>query len=462
MAQLVNSVVEELSAKPYLWAGIGLTSTLFVLDSLYLSYRELSSCYNGKGVPTELQGKMSHEQLVKAREYKRDTMTYGLYHSTWSHVISTTMLIMGWLPFLWKSSESVVTACNLPLSPISQTIAFFVLSNVVDIATELPWTIYHTFVLEAKHGFNKQTPWFFFKDQVKSFLLNNALTAVFISALLYIIDWAGANFFFYVWVFVFGFSLLMMTLYPDFIAPLFDTFTELPTGPLRDSIETLAASLQFPLKKLYLVANSVRSSHSNAYFFGWGNNKRIVLFDTLLSKDLKPESDDKDGDKDDKDDKDDKEDGPQGCNVEEITAVLAHELGHWSHGHVMQMFAIQQSYMLLMFYLFQQLNTTEAIYVDYGFTEDKPVVMGLLIIFGYLLSPLSTVFGLGITLLIRKNEFQADRFAAQQGRAESLQAALIKLSTDNKSYPYHDWLHSTIHRSHPPLLERLEALKKMQ
>ena len=165
---------------------------------------------------------------------------------------------------------------------IYRSMMFIFLMNIFNTIIGLPFSIYSTFVLEEKHGFNQQTAWFYTKDQIKKFIISQIITMPMIAAVIKIVYWGGEFFFIYLWAFVVGFTLFMMIIYPEFIAPLFDKYTPLPDGDLRTQIEKLAASIQFPLYKLFVVEGSKRSSHSNAYFYGFFKFKRIVLFDTLL------------------------------------------------------------------------------------------------------------------------------------------------------------------------------------
>ncbi|CAL1273872.1 unnamed protein product [Larinioides sclopetarius] len=225
-----------------------------------------------------------------------------------------------------------------------------------------------------------------------------------------------------------------MTVYADFIAPLFDKFTPLPEGTLRTRIEELAKSISFPLKKLYVVEGSKRSSHSNAYFYGFYKNKRIVLFDTLIKT---------------------------GCNNDEILAVLAHELGHWKLNHVLKNLIIAQVNLFLCFAVFALLFKNSSLYAAFGFHDQQPVIVGLVVIFQYVFSPYNEVLSFLMTALSRRFEFQADAFAKVLNKAADLRSALIKLNRDNLGFPVYDWLYSTWHHSHPPLLERIHALGKL-
>lgn len=278
-----------------------------------------------------------------------------------------------------------------------------------------------------------------------------------VAAIIKIIQWGGDYFFVYLWGFVVLFTLFMMIIYPEFIAPLFDRYTPLPDGELRKQIEALAASIHFPLYKLFVVEGSKRSSHSNAYFYGFFNFKRIVLFDTLLVKEERDKIKEKKEDEEPKEE-DDKED-TKGCSNEEILAVLGHELGHWSLNHVLKNILISQVHIFMMFALFAYLYQLQMLYTAFGFPNEKPILIGLMIILQFITAPYNAVLDFAMTVLSRRFEFQADSFAKGLGKAKQLKTALIKLNLDNLGFPVFDWLYSAWHHSHPPLMERMAALE---
>ncbi|RWS19350.1 CAAX prenyl protease 1-like protein, partial [Leptotrombidium deliense] len=253
-----------------------------------------------------------------------------------------------------------------------------------------------------------------------------------------------------------------MTVYADYIAPLFDKFVPVPEGELRTKIEALASSLDFPLKKLYIVEGSKRSSHSNAYLYGFHNNKRIVLFDTLIEGyKPSPDSNEENEETDKKTDGDKPKSKKQGCTTNEIVAVLAHELGHWKLSHVLKNIIIMEVNMFFSFMVFGLLYENPVVYSAFGFNNERPVFIGLLIIFQYIFSPYNEVLNFLMTCLSRRFEFAADAFAKHLNKASDLRSALIKLNADNLSFPIYDWLYSAWHHSHPPLLERIHALGKI-
>jgi STE24 endopeptidase len=417
----------------------------------------------------------------------------------------TVILILFGMEFLWRKSADVMAHFGYNSEyEIIQSLVFTVLAMVYSTITSLPWSLYSTFVIEERHGFNKQTIGFFFKDMAKKFAVTLVIALPITAILLYIIKIGGTYFFIYAWIFVLVISLLLITVYADYIAPLFDTFTPLPDGTLRTRIEQLAASIDFPLRKLYVVEGSKRSSHSNAYFYGFHKNKRIVLFDTLLEG-YKPaasttttvtsdqtRTDSTTNEKCSEDTQDNKvisheekcvdvscedihkkdsqkvvsdektkTDRKIGCSNEEVLAVLAHELGHWKLNHNLKNLVIGQVNTFLCFLMFALLMNQHAVYVAFGF-ESQPTLIGLLIIFQFIFSPYNELLSFCMTVLSRRFEFAADAFALQLGHAPALRSALIKLNRDNLGFPLSDWLYSTWHYSHPPLLERLAALDKTE
>ncbi|VDP82850.1 unnamed protein product [Schistosoma mattheei] len=248
-----------------------------------------------------------------------------------------------------------------------------------------------------------------------------------------------------------------MFVYPEFIAPLFDRYEPLPDGSLKTKIETLAASIKFPLKKLLVVEGSRRSAHSNAYFYGFGKNKRIVIFDTLIRGFKFPNKNEDLAKQETKNDSD-----QRGCAVdEEILSVIAHELGHWKLGHTIYNLFIGKANLLMLFVIFGLLMDVDDLFISFGFkSDDTPVILRLFIIFQYIFSPYNTVMDFLMTVLSRKFEFQADAFAAKLGYKQYLKSALVILLKDNLSFPVCDWLYSMFNHSHPPLLERLSAIDK--
>lgn len=434
---------------------------------LYLSLRQHAMYSSNECVPSELTGKLSKATFTKARLYGWDKSSFGIVKGAYSTVLGTLFVLLNGFEFFWTLSRQVNGSLGLDSDcEILNSMMFMLLTNCVSTIADLPFSIYGTFVLEEKHGFNKQTAGFYIKDRIKKFLVSQAISLPLIAAIVWIVHWGGDLFFLYLWLFTTVVILLLMTVYPDYIAPLFDKYTPLPDGELRSAIEKLAQSVGFPLYKLYVVEGSKRSVHSNAYFYGFFKNKRIVLFDTLLADYSKPaeEGEEKLLEKDGESEKSAEEEKPaeekKGCSNEEVLAVLAHELGHWQLNHVAKNIVIMQINLFLMFAAFGFMVQYEPMYRSFGFYDEKPVLVGMVIVLQYFFAPYNALLGFLLTMLSRRFEFQADEFAVKLGRAEQLGAALIKLNKDNLDFPIYDWLYSSWHHSHPTLLQRLDVLRK--
>ncbi|RLN60604.1 hypothetical protein BBJ29_005825 [Phytophthora kernoviae] len=342
----------------------------------------------------------------KSRAYGLDKSTFGFIHGAYNQLEATVFLLLGYLPFMWTISGQTLVAVGLDAdNEIYRALMLLTLTTTLGL---------------------------FFMDKIKSFLLFIVIGFPVTAALIYVIRWGGEYFYMYVWAFLFVFSVIMMTLYPVLIMPLFNKFTPLEEGELRTRIEALAASLNFPLTKLFVTDGSKRSSHSNAYFFGFFKSKRIVLFDTLLEQ----------------------------ATHDEIVAVLGHELGHWKLWHTAQGFVIQQAYILASFYVFGLCMNDAELFVSFGFAGDsaKPVIIGFLLFSQTMWAPVEHVLSFLITLNTRKNEFQADAFAVDLGHDIALKSGLTKLAIENLSNMNPDKLYSAYHYSHPPLVERLNAI----
>ncbi|XP_073725526.1 CAAX prenyl protease 1 homolog [Misgurnus anguillicaudatus] len=439
--------------------------TVYIWEA-YLAYRQRKIYRTTMHVPTELGKIMDSETFEKSRLYQLDKSNFGFWSGLYSETEGTLILLLGGIPFLWKVSGNFTAHFGFgPEYEISQSLMFLMLATLFSAFTGLPWSLYNTFVIEEKHGFNQQTLSFFLKDAVKKFAVTQCILLPVTSLLLYIIKIGGDYFFIYAWLFTLVVSLILVTIYADYIAPLFDKFTPLPDGELKSEIESMSKSINFPLTKVYVVEGSKRSSHSNAYFYGFFKNKRIVLFDTLL-EDYSPlnqtggtesgtgEESDVAGNESKSKPKNKK----QGCSNPEVLAVLGHELGHWKLGHTVKNIVISQMNSFLCFFLFAVLIGRKELFMAFGFHDCQPTLIGLMIIFQFIFSPYNELLSFCLTVLSRRFEFQADAFARNMGRSSELYSALIKLNKDNLGFPVADWLFSMWHYSHPPLLERLRAL----
>jgi len=247
----------------------------------------------------------------------------------------------------------------------------------------------------------------------------------------------GEHFYIYMWAFMFFFSVFMMTIVPVVIMPLFNKYEPLEDGSLKTRIHELAGQISYPLKKLFVMDGSKRSSHSNAFMFGFGSNKRIVLFDTLLDQ----------------------------VSHNEILAILGHELGHWKLGDTLTNFAVTQVYFGVAFYFFSQCYASKDLYAAFGFdstTSDVPTIIALLLFFQTLWAPVDKVLSFVLTIFSRQCEFAADRFSVDLDMSQDLQSGLCKIHLENLGAMCPDSLYSTYHYSHPPLVERLSAMMALE
>ncbi|CAN6244986.1 unnamed protein product [Urochloa humidicola] len=415
-------------ARPYLEAVLGCMILVYIFET-YLRIRQ-HRALKLPTLPKPLLGVISDEKFKRSRDYTLDRSYFRFVYEAVTILMDLAILYFKALPWLWKISGELVTKVGLNAeNEIIHALAFLAGAGVWLEITDLPFSLYSTFVIEAQHGFNKQSIWLFVRDMVKEILLSIILGTPVVAAIIYIVQIGGRYLVIYLWGFMFVLALLTMTIYPIVIAPLFNKFTPLPEGVLREKIEMLAASLKFPLKKLFVVDGSTRSSHSNAYMYGFFNNKRIVLYDTLI----------------------------QQCNEDEIVSVIAHELGHWKLNHVLYSFLAGQLLMFLQFGGYALVRNSKDLFKSFGF-NDQPIIIGL-IIFQYAIMPLQQLLNFCFNLVSRAFEYQADAFAKNLGYASQLRAALIKLQEENLSAMNTDPWFSAYHYSHPPLVERLRALE---
>ncbi|DBA93318.1 hypothetical protein WJX79_004642 [Trebouxia sp. C0005] len=413
---------------PYLQLVIQFSLSVYALHT-YLDLRQLKALQRTKP-PPQLADHLTDEQYKKAQAYNVDKWWFSFISNLFTTAVSVLLLVNWYMPKLWSASTALAVYFGYTKShEVLITVIYNLLDSGKDLLLGLPFGLYSTFVVEQRHGFNKQSLGLFIKDQVIAIGLGIVLLPPIVAAITLILKNTGPLVAIYLWFFILVVSIFMMTIYPIAIAPLFNKFTPLPEGSLRNKIESLAGSLKFPLTKLFLIDGSVRSAHSNAYMYGFFKNKRIVLYDTLVEQ----------------------------CQEEEVTAVLAHELGHWKLGHTPKNFVLSQVVILAQMSLFTFTRTAPGLFESFGFIKEQPVFMSI-VLFQLLQGPIDEVLGLLINQLSRRYEFQADNFAVTLGHAPQLREALKKLDSNNKSAPNVDPWYSAYHYSHPPLLERLTAI----
>lgn len=418
---------------------------IFYLWETYLDYRQYKVYINTDKVPGELEDIIRQDTLVKAKSYKVDRAQFSFVTGLLEQIQTTATITLFLLPYFWTLSGKALSIAYQSTDPTSltreilQSIIFIFITSVLSNLINLPQSIYSTFVIEERHGFNKQTAGFYAWDKLKKFIVSFLITAPITAAMIYIVRIGGDNFFYYLWLFGVVISCVLIFFERE-ISGLFDTFTAMPKGELRDKIEKLASQVNFPLQNIFIVDGSKRSAHSNAYQTGIFNKKRIVIYDTLL----KPKQGELEKEEE--------------TTHDEILAVLCHELGHWYHGHLWRQLALAQTNFFLIFMMFSKFYTNDEFYAGFGFGE-KPVIIGIMLML-MILTPYNELIGFISILMSRKFEYQSDQFAKQRGYAGQLKSALIKLNTSNLGFPVHDELYSTFNNSHPTLIERMKALDK--
>jgi STE24 endopeptidase len=373
-------------------------------------------------VPKEMEGYYDSEKYAKALNYQRVNGRFGFLTCLVSVVLSIGMLSLGGFGWVDAWVRSWVVG-ELWIS----LVFFGVLFLASDILT-IPFQWYRTFVIEEKFGFNRTTVGTFITDKLKGYVLTFLLGGALLGSLLWLLEHLGPMFWLYFLGVAAGFIFLANFFYTTLILPLFNKLSPLQNGELREAIENYAREINFPLTNIFIMDGSKRSGKSNAFFTGWGRQKKIVLFDTLVDN----------------------------HTTEELVAVLAHEVGHYKKKH------IQSGYLLSLV----QIGLTLWVMGLVIFNENLSLALGAeglsfhinLIAFGILFSPISHISGLLMNIISRKNEFEADAYAAQTFGADPLKNALKKLSADNLSPLYPHPAYVFVHYSHPPLLERLRHL----
>ncbi|MBT6745996.1 MAG: M48 family metallopeptidase [Flavobacteriales bacterium] len=393
----------------------------------YLLSRLLDYLDNSRWSPTLpelLKGIYNEEKYKKAQEYDKANSKFGLLAGTFSFIVMLSMLFFEGFAYADKLVRSYTD------NSIYMAILFFGSLTLASSIINAPFGWYSTFVIEEKFGFNKTTLKTYLLDMVKGALLGALIGGGLLSLIVWFYDTLGDNFWVYTWIVVSGFSIFMAMFYTSFIVPIFNKLTPLPDGELRDEIEKYANTQNFDLKNIFVIDGSKRSTKANAYFSGLGSKKSIVLYDTLIENQTK----------------------------EELVAILAHEVGHYKKKHTQVSIVLSVFQTGITFYIMSLLLGNKELSIALGI-EQTSFHIGILV-FGMLYSPISMVLGIGMNILSRKNEYEADDFAKTTYKAEALESALKKLSIDNLSNLTPHPLNVFLGYSHPTLLQRLENLKK--
>ena len=405
------------------WIIIG----IIVLDFLFEKYLDyLNTTKWSDTLPDEVKGIYDEEKYKKQQAYQRENHRFGMITGSFSFAITLSMFLFFGFAFVdsW--------AWNITINPILAALIFFGIIMFASDIINTPFSIYDTFKIEEKYGFNKTTPKTFVLDKIKGWLIGAIIGGGLLALIIFIYQKTQNMFWIYAWVVISAFSIFMAMFYSNIIVPLFNKQTPLEDGELRSAIKKFSDKVGFKLDNIFVINGSKRSTKSNAYFTGLGRKKRIVLYDTLIDD----------------------------LEIDELVAVLAHEIGHNKKKHVTQgllIGLIQTGIVLFIFsLLINNPNLSKALGVE------KPNFHIGLVAFGILYSPVSFILGIFMNMLSRKNEYQADEFAAVNFKPEALASALKKLSVTNLSNLTPHKSYVFFHYSHPTLLQRLAYLKTFE
>lgn len=382
----------------------------------------LNSTRYGAPIPGELEDVYDKEKYEKSMAYKKVNYRFAILTGTFSLAVILLMLFYSGFAF----ADNLVR--NVTQHPILVALLFFGLLMFASDLINIPFALYDTFVIEERFGFNKTTFRTFILDKLKSWMLGALIGGGILAAIIWFYLLTGKNFWIYAWILVSAFTIFMYMFYSNLIVPLFNKQTPLEEGELRDAITAFSDKAGFKLKNIFVIDGSKRSTKANAYFTGLGAKKRIVLFDTLIND----------------------------LGADEIVGVLAHEIGHYKKKHTLTgviLSIIQTGAILFILSLF-----VGSPVLSEALDASVPSFHIGLIAFGILYSPLSLVLGIGMNVMSRKNEYQADRYASEMFRPQPLVDALKKLSRKNLSNLTPHPVYVFFHYSHPPLYQRVKAL----
>ncbi len=378
-------------------------------------------------VPDAFKDTVSLEAHQKAADYTIEKDKLGDLDSILGLILLLLLTLGGGISLVFNYWNA------FSLSPLLTGVGAIGSLMLIMSLIDIPTSYYQTFVIEEKYGFNKNTPKQFFKDFMIQLALMFAIGLPLLALILWVMESIGSLWWFWAWAILMGFSLLMSWLFPTVIAPLFNKFTPLEDGALKDRIQQLLTRCDFNSKGIFIMDGSRRSGHGNAYFTGLGSNKRIVFFDTLV----------------------------ESLDDEELEAVLAHELGHFKRKHVIKMLIASSIMTLISFAILGWLIDKDWFFNGLGVTEPSNAAALLLFM---LVSPVFTIFMQPISAYFqRKFEFEADDFATENAQGSKMVSGLVKLYEENASTLTPDPLYSAFHYSHPPAAIRIAHIEsKMQ
>ncbi|MFH2060019.1 MAG: M48 family metallopeptidase [Pseudomonadota bacterium] len=406
--------------------------TIIILTTLILAFciNAIAEAMNIKNLnqplPDEFKDHFDNTKYLKSQNYLKTTTRFGFVVSS----VDLGLLLIFWFSGGFQYIDGFVR--SLTLGSVVSGLVFTAMLLILKLIISLPFTLYSTFVIEEKFGFNKTTPRLFVIDLIKSIILSTILGGVLLSLVLVFLESGGPWAWIMCWAASAVFMLAVQYIVPTWIMPLFNKFTPLKEGPLKDAIIRYADSINFSLSNIFVMDGSKRSSRSNAFFTGFGKNKRIVLFDTLIKEQT----------------------------IEELVSILAHEMGHFKKKHIVKRMGWGIFQMGFIFFLISLFVSHEPLFHAF-FLKESSIYAGL-VFFGMLYSPIDLFVSIILQISSRKDEYEADRFAAKTIKMnEPLISALKKLSAHNLSnltpHPFYVFLNY----SHPPVLERIKRLRSL-
>lgn len=378
----------------------------------------------GVSVPPEFEGKIDTSLLKRTMDYEAEKTRFSFISSIFSNII-TIIFIFGGLLNIYNSW---IASLSLPFI-ISGWLFFILLSYGAEFLS-VPFSLYNTFKIENKYGFNTMTLRLWVSDFIKALLISTIMMSLLAFAGFWLIQWSPHHWWFWIWGFLFIFSIFIMYISPYVIEPLFNKFTPIEDESLKERIMKLTARAGILTSRILRIDASKRSKHTNAYFTGIGKTKRIVLYDTLLAS----------------------------MNHDETLAVLAHEIGHWKKKHMLKMIIAFEIFSFIALYLSFKIIQSDALLTLFHIRTNT--LFAKFVILAFLADILSLPFSPCVSYFMRRHEKQADRVSYELTRdSESMVNALVKLSKENLSNLYPHPLYVTLYYSHPPILERIRYLK---
>ena len=404
-----------------LYAIIG----ILILDYAFDQFLEfLNRKHRSLELPDKLKGIYNEDEYKKSQQYEADNKKLSFVSSTFNLIVIITFISLKGFAYVDQIARDITE--NTLLVPL---IFFGILFLALDLIN-IPFSIYDTFVIEERHGFNKMTPKLFITDKLKGYLLSAILGGGLLILIVWFYQKTGELFWIYALGLIVVFTVFMTMFYTHLIVPLFNKLNPLQEGPLKQSIVEFTKKIGFKLKNVFVINGSKRSTKANAFFSGLGKKKRIVLFDTLMDK----------------------------LGNNEIVAVLAHEIGHYKKKHTLVNLILSVIQTGITLYILSLVVDSPALSKALG-VEKASFHIGL-IAFSLLYNPISTILGIGMNIISRKNEYAADEFAKNNFSGDFLIEALKKLSVNNLSNLTPHPAYVFVHYSHPTLLQRINALRE--